>query len=647
MTNQIRLSCAFFAIALMVFGSEIAAREVGSGPRMILEAETIEKLKSAARTDEDTRLRLEKLRASADAILKLPPVVQRFETANPDKPFEMLFAARVMLKRMTELGLAWNLWGDKRHAARGRTELLGAVTLDTWAPDQFLATAEMLAAVSIGLDWFSDYLSDAEKQTIVNALVKLGIEPGLEYYERTGLGSYSSWAVPRPRDESLIVAAKKAGRQWAVNSFNWNMVCNSGMALAALAIRPYRPKLSERVLSHTVSSISYGFAEYGDDGGFPEGPEYWSLATRYAAAFVSASNTVLGHDFGFGDTPGLRRTGDFILHVTGPTGLAFNFGDSDTKPNRTAMSWLSVRYGRPVDAWFARNKSPGSRLALSLVWRVADNGENPIQTDTHTDHHFESVGVATFRSAWMDPQALFAGLKGGDSGGHHTHLDLGTFVFDGKGQRWAIELGRGNYSLPGYFTDKRWTYYRTGTVGQNTLMFAGQNQIPGAVAPITAFYRSPSVSYAIADLGRAYGVPANSIRRGLAMFEGRKFLVQDEIGGDKPDPVRWGMHTRAKVAVNAGDPAAMVLSQEGTKLGARILSPPGAQFSVVSAHQSPPQKPNKGVAKVVIDLDGVPAGTRREIAVLFEPGTDEPPEAVELVPLADWEAAWQSDVAKP
>ena len=66
------------------------------------------------------------------------------------------------------------------------------------------------------------------------------------------------------------------------------------------------------------------------------------------------------------------------------------------------------------------------------------------------------------------------------------HLDLGSFVFDNFGQRWAIDLGADNYGLPGYFTSpKRWSYYRLGTEGHNTITINGENEGLDAKAPLS------------------------------------------------------------------------------------------------------------------------------------------------------------------
>jgi len=52
-----------------------------------------------------------------------------------------------------------------------------------------------------------------------------------------------------------------------------------------------------------------------------------------------------------------------------------------------------------------------------------------------------------------------------------------------SGQRWAVDGGRDDYSLPGYFDKERYRYFRTGTEGHNTLIFDTRNQ------PLTAKQR--------------------------------------------------------------------------------------------------------------------------------------------------------------
>jgi hypothetical protein len=188
-------------------------------------------------------------------------------------------------------------------------------------------------------------------------------------------------------------ATCKADHDWPIEAFNWNLVGNTGLTLAALAVREHDRKIAEKLLDQSLKSLRLAFEAYAPDGAWPEGPDYWSYATRYAAILIGSLEGVLRTDFGLADSPGFERTGAFILHTTGPNGLAFNYGDSVTRPNRVATAWTAARFDRPEDAWFDRRMSPGSRLALDLVWRVANLGADPVTQRIPTARWFAASNV--------------------------------------------------------------------------------------------------------------------------------------------------------------------------------------------------------------------------------------------------------------
>jgi hypothetical protein len=72
--------------------------------------------------------------------------------------------------------------------------------------------------------------------------------------------------------------------------------------------------------------------------------------------------------------------------------------------------------------------------------------------------------------------------------------------------------------------------------------------------------------------------------------------------------------TDAKITLDGGT---ATLEQNGKTLIARILSPKGAKFSMRTAEQQPPQKSNKGVTRLVVELPGSEGEVT--IAVLFSP----------------------------
>ena len=237
-----------------------------------------------------------------------------------------------------------------------------------------------------------------------------------------------------------------------------------------------------------------------------------------------------------------------------------------------------------------------------------------------------------FRSAWNDPKAVYVGFKGGDNKANHSHLDLGSFVLDADGHRWAVDLGGDDYNLPGYFGRQRWDYFRLNTQSHNTLTVDGKNQDPKARAPIVAYRSSPSRSFAVADLTAAYAPALSRARRGVALLGKRRVLVQDEVQPARPGEIVWQMLTRAKVRAD-GDWA--TLTQEGSTLSARVLEPKGAKFEVKGANPPPPQHQNPDASLLTVRVAATDQPVR--IIVLLEPGAPAA-EPLLIEPLDRWVA---------
>jgi hypothetical protein len=343
-------------------------------------------------------------------------------------------------------------------------------------------------------------------------------------------------------------------------------------------------------------------------------------------------SSALGTDLGMGAAAGLGDTGAYRQHVVGPTNTYFNYADAEEKVgDDPALFWLARAYRQPAYA-VAGRVSARKPSARDLLWYTADGSADDVARQP-LDRRFTGAQLAFFRSAWNDPNALYLAFKGGNNGGSHAHLDLGTFVLDALGQRWALDLGRDGYSLPGYFGAKRWSYYRLRTEGHNTLTFGGMNQDEAAIAPLVAFGSAAGGGFAVADLSAAYAVAgAARVRRGVMLFgQRRRVLIQDEITGSGPLAPVWAMHTAAQVQV-AGTRATLRLGS--ATLSARILSPAGAEFAVEPVDIPAPQKPARGISKLMLHIAAPTTDLR--IAVVLEPG----PEAgdVQLRPLDSWQA---------
>lgn len=570
-------------------------------PRLMALPTDLDRVRRMIKDHEQPRLWHQAMSKKAEKLLTDP--VLQYKLIGP----RLLDVSRSACDRIYTLGLLYRLDNDKRFADRGIKELLAICSFQDWHPDHFLDTAEMTHAAAIGYDWFYDQMTADQRKVVRQGIVEKGLNPAVEAYNGASYG----W--------------------WVKCHHNWNQVCNGGISIGALAIADEDPQLAAFILNSALHSLPLVMKEYGPDGGWAEGPGYWSYATRYTAYLLAAMESALGDDHGISKTTGFDKAGDFRLYSVGPTDRTFNYADADDAADSTAeMFWLARRFDKPIYAWHERQRKYDGD-SLDLLW-FDPRGGSPDKAGLPLDRVFRGVDVAFLRSAWEGPDAIFVGFKGGDNKANHSHLDLGTFVLDAMGQRWALDLGADEYNLPGYFGKQRFTYYRLKTEGHNTLLIDNRNQAEDGRANIVAFESTPTRAFAVADLSAGYKDSAQRVLRGMALLDRKSVLVQDEITMKSPAPLAWSMHTQAKIDTQ-GDIATLTLGS--AHLQARVLEPAGAKFEAASAEMAPPQDQNKHVQKLLIHIPAKAGATR--VAVLLTPYREKAPTLKPaLKPLEHW-----------
>ena len=416
-------------------------------PRLLVLDADLDAARSAAEKDPVARQIYNGYQETAQKLLDQPPVEHKL------KGIRMLAVSRTALVRIQTLGTLYRMHGDRAYAERARKELLTIVAMADWNPSHFLDTAEMTAAAAIGYDWFYDFLSPEDRAAIRHGIVELGLKQGLKGY--------------------------KSGVSWSKATHNWAQVCAGGMLLGSLAIADEEPELAREMIPLTRASIERAMNTFAPDGGWPEGPGYWAYATQFNVYYLAALETALGTDLGLATMSGFPETGNFRIQSIGPTSRSFNFADaSENVGPASQMYWLARKFDHPEYAAAERAAFPRSSDAMGLLWFDGRGSTDKLPLDAI----FRGVDVAFFRSAFDDPKAWYVGFKGGNNKANHSHLDLGTFVLDALGQRWACDLGGDNYDLPAYFGKNRWTYYRLRTEAHNTLTINGENQPTAARA---------------------------------------------------------------------------------------------------------------------------------------------------------------------
>lgn len=546
-------------------------------PRLIALDSDIARVKGLIASDPAAKIAYESVRRRADSMLTQPPV--EYVLIGP----RLLDKSRTALERIYTLGLVYRVEGDRKYFDRALAELRTVAAFKDWHPPHFLDTAEMTHAVAIGYDWLYPELSPEDRKLLRTAIVEKGLDEALGLY--------------------------RGKKWWTVAHHNWNQVCNGGITVGALAVAEDEPQKSREVLLDSVESIKLAMDSYAPDGGWAEGPGYWDYATAYNVYYLAALESALGNTFGLTKMPGFDQAGTFRIYFESPAGGTFNYADAHSGAGHAPeMFWLSRQFNNPAFAWDELDKIGRGASATDLIWWQAKR-QNPAESKWPLERMFQGVNVAFLRSDWLDPKAFWVGIKGGDNKANHSHLDLGSFVMEAKGVRWAEDLGSDDYNIGDYFGKLRFTYYRLRTESHNTVLIDNENQSAKAEAPMTMTGGTVSI-----DLAGAYPGKLRKATREAALENGKKFVVRDRIeSAGAPLDVLWGMVTMADVELHGNQ---VDLKRKGEVLHGRIVQPANAIFETVSANPEPPQNPNRGAKKLVVRLPGKVTSTTVE--VVFE-----------------------------
>ena len=506
-----------------------------------------------------------------------------------DEEDSILPISRETISRVVILGFAWQVTGDERFAARAWRELENVCAYPDWCPWHFLAAAEMALAVSVGADWLHDYLTEAQRQLLADTALRYAVEPAL---------------------------SKNILKNWFTWSKNhWNSICYSGVGIACMTFWESFPQQAAAFLAKAFRWMPVAFANFTPDGVYAEGPGYCESGMNSIVYFIATAREKLGTDFGMSDVAGFKELGLFPVYISGSTG-EFNFGDNrDRQFFSPALHWYAAAYDIPLLAAYQRADEPGAfqpgasettessgngrENALSALWYDrrfdddADFGGQPLSVYLHSDAGQELV---LLRSAYLDDNAVFAGFKAGYNFINHGDLDIGDFVYDALGERWAEELGPGPYDAPGYFFNPpaggRWRNYCKRAEGQNTLVINPRFTLEDQYALARCVFSDVSLkedgggSGAI-DMTDAYRMNgAVLVKRAFSLDTATGALtVSDTVRCLVKSDIYGFMHTRAEIEV-APDGRSAVLTKNGRQVSA-ALSGDGA-FSVTPAETLKP-----------------------------------------------------------
>ncbi|GAB3010657.1 heparinase II/III domain-containing protein [Spirosoma pulveris] len=538
----------------------------------------------------------------------------------------LLDKSREALRRIFYLSYAWRMTHQQKYLQRAETELLTIAAFSDWNPSHFLDVAEMTMAVSIGYDWLYNDLSGQSRAAIKEAILKKGIEPSMD-------SKYNSWLK---------------------SSNNWNQVCNAGITYGAIAVYEDQPEESKALISRAVSSVVLPMGDYKPDGAYPEGYSYWGYGTSFNVMLISALDKLFGNDFGLSAQPGFLKTAGYLENMTGPSGNAYNYSDSGLSGElQPAMFWFAKKQNNPPLLWVEgsrlMNSDPKKHLRdrllpAALLW---SNGVKIGRMSAPKETMWVGAGktpVALMRTSWSDPAAIFVGMKGGSPATSHAHMDVGSFVMEADGIRWASDFGMQEYeSLESKGVDlwnmrqnsQRWQILRYNNFAHNTLSINDELQAVDGKAPLTAHSSSPNFLSAQVDLSSLYKQSVAKANRGIAIVDKAYVVVQDEIETAPAEAtVRWTLLTSATVKLTGANRAE--LTKEGKVLTIQVMEPAQIDFKTWPTTPSHDfDAPNPGTTLLGFEVK-LPANTKSVVQVTLTPGSSTGQKKQPAKPLTQW-----------
>jgi hypothetical protein len=515
-------------------------------PRLLLFQSHFDRLRFLIHQNALARRIYGDLERECDRIVSLPPIEYRLVGAR------LQAQTRRAIHRIAALGVMYGISGREPWLRRAVAEMQAAAAFKDWNPSRPIDTAEMTCALAIGYDWMYIALTPEERSAIRDAIITKSLDIAMPLYRQP-----SPWSgANRPP--------------------HWNLVCNAGFAMGALAVADEVPEKSAAILRGVLESAPRGLRFYGPEGAWPEGAAIADYATRNAAMLCSALTTALGSDRGLGATRGFDRAGRFRVYITGPSVSGSPSSDSGARPE---LFWLANRFRQPALAWMEeRQIERGQRPdPLDLGWFERDV-RPPQLSAWPLDAAFRSVQIASFRSSWEDANALFFALKGGDNKAGNAHLDLGSFVLDAGGVRWALDPHLGDGPAP---AGKPAAAART--EAHNTLLIDNENQDPRADAAIVRHEFGGDLSWVQIDLSKANGAKVRQWTRRAGLLQRQAVLIEDIVRAPRPVQVVWGMVTDANISLNG---ASASLKKGAWNLALEIRTPRHAVFDTLVTESS-------------------------------------------------------------
>jgi hypothetical protein len=596
---------------------EKVAQNVPKGrPRLFLTGEQLAKIRAAAKGELKAVVR-ELVQSCEGAVGETLVPEPDYQPKEPGQRgswmVRIMSTTRPPMDKMEQCALAYLVTGNKRLGLEAKRRLLYFFSWDPEGPTSFFAYDEppmwVMMRGTRAYDWTYD-LFTPEERTKIESNMKAR---ALQFLKRLRSLPFES----NPYDSH-------AGR---LPGF---------LGECALSFVHEWPEAREWLEYVTMIYMTSYPAWGGDDGGWQEGPGYWSAYMGFATHFVVALRQAIGVDLML--KPFFRNTPNYALYTATPYHENSPFGDGQTGPPlgpRAVMYAFSSLTQNPFFRWYAEaaGYAPGADVLSLATYDPALKARSPLELPQARE--FPGVGLVSMHTALGNKERDISFLLRSSPFGSvsHGHADQNAFVVEAFGRGLAIATGY--YPWYGSPHHSQWT---RATRAVNSILVDGQGQVqrsPAAKGAITAFLHGEGYDYTEGEAGAAYGDKLKRFRRHVVHVRPGVFVILDDLTATKPATFQWLLHAHEKIAVD--EPRQLLtIRREPATMEVRLLLPAGLAFAQNDRYEPEPERVKRGEIKNTWHLTAAtttPSTTSRFLSVLtpHRVGGEPPVAKVELV----------------
>ncbi len=556
---------------------ELAKRVPAQRPRLFFSGERLAQVRAAANGELKTAVQaLVKNceRAIGEELVPEPDYKPKDADAGGRWAVKIMTTTRPPMDKMEQCALAYLITGDKRLGQEAKRRLLYFFAWNPEGPTSFFAYDEppmwVMMRGTRAYDWTYD-LFTPEERARVEANMKTR---ALQFLKRLQTLPYES----NPFESH-------AGR---LPGFLGEC------ALSFMHDWPEAKQWLEYVT--TIYMTSYP-AWGGDDGGWQEGPSYWSAYMGFAVNFVVALRNSTGMDLS--QKPFFRNTGNFALYTATPYDEASPFGDNQHLAPRgqgAVMYAFSSLTQNPYYRWYAdaSDYKPGADTLSLATYDPTLQARPP--TELPQARSFPVAGLVSMHTALGDKENDISFLMRSSPFGSvsHGHADQNAFVIDAFGRGLAIATGY--YPWYGSPHHHEWT---RATRAVNSILVNGEGQVQrdySAKGAIVAFQSVDGYDYAEGEAGAAYGGKLKHFRRHVLHVRPGVFVIFDDLLATQPSTFQWLLHAYEKMEVDEAQQK-LTIHHDPAAMDVKLLLPEKVSFVQDDRYVPEPEQVKRGDMK--------------------------------------------------